>query len=269
MSLAEMAQAIPAAFLLPEEREPWPRLEAGRAEDGPGFGERLMATALETVRDYTGNEYKYGFVTDIEADTLPPGPERGRRPRSSRPRRTSRSGMLEWRLKAYRHWLTMKEPHWAERRTTRRSTTRPSATTRRRSRRSRSSSLDEVDPELLRDLREARHPAARAEDAGRRRGRRGVRPRLGRPPPSRRSWPKLGHHLLLVLRGGARASRAGAEVPRLGRAATRDNFFAALNSAVFTDGSFVLHPQGRALPDGAVDLLPHQRRRTPASSSAR
>ena len=41
-----------------------------------------------------------------------------------------------------------------------------------------------------------------------------------------------------------------------------DNFFATLNSAVFTDGSFVLHPQGRALPDGAVHLLPHQRRNT-------
>ncbi len=38
-----------------------------------------------------------------------------------------------------------------------------------------------------------------------------------------------------------------------------DNFYATLNSAVFTDGSFVLHPQGRALPDGAVDLFPHQR----------
>ena len=48
-----------------------------------------------------------------------------------------------------------------------------------------------------------------------------------------------------------------------------DNFFAALNSAVFTRRLVRLHPEGRALPDGAVDLLPHQRRRTPASSSAR
>ena len=38
-----------------------------------------------------------------------------------------------------------------------------------------------------------------------------------------------------------------------------DNFFAALNAAVFSDGSFVLRPEGRALPDGAVDVLPHQR----------
>ena len=37
-----------------------------------------------------------------------------------------------------------------------------------------------------------------------------------------------------------------------------DNFFAALNSAVFSDGSFVLHPQGRAVPDGAIHLFPHQ-----------
>jgi Fe-S cluster assembly protein SufB len=50
---------------------------------------------------------------------------------------------------------------------------------------------------------------------------------------------------------------------------TSDNFYATLNSAVFTDGSFVYVPQGRALPDGAVDLFPHQREATPASSSAR
>ena len=48
-----------------------------------------------------------------------------------------------------------------------------------------------------------------------------------------------------------------------------DNFFATLNSAVFSDGSFCLHPQGRPLSDGAVDLFPHQRPRTPVSSSAR
>ena len=48
-----------------------------------------------------------------------------------------------------------------------------------------------------------------------------------------------------------------------------DNFFATLNSAVFSDGSFAYIPEGRALPDGAVDLLPHQRRRTPGSSSGR
>jgi Fe-S cluster assembly protein SufB len=36
-----------------------------------------------------------------------------------------------------------------------------------------------------------------------------------------------------------------------------DNFFATLNSAVFSDGSFCLHPEGRSLPDGVVDLFPH------------
>ena len=39
-----------------------------------------MATALETVRDYTGHEYKYGFVTDVEEDRVPERAERGRRP---------------------------------------------------------------------------------------------------------------------------------------------------------------------------------------------
>ena len=50
---------------------------------------------------------------------------------------------------------------------------------------------------------------------------------------------------------------------------TGDNFYAALNSAVFTDGVVLLHPEGREVPDGAVDLLPHQHRGHPGSSSAR
>ena len=55
----------------------------------------------------------------------------------------------------------------------------------------------------------------------------------------------------------------GSVVPRT------DNFYATLNSAVFSDGSFVYVPPKTSLPDGAFDLFPHQCRRTPASSSAR
>ena len=91
--------------------------------------------------------------------------------------------MLEWRLKAYRHWR-----RWRRRKpsrsgrtsTTRRSTTRTSSTTRRRSRSPASTSLDEVDPELLRTYEKLGIPLEEQKHAGRRGGGCGVRQRLGR-----------------------------------------------------------------------------------------
>ena len=56
-------------------------------------------------------EYAAGFVTDIEQDTIPPGLDEGVVREISR-RKNEPAFMLEWRLKAYRRWLTMKEPHW-------------------------------------------------------------------------------------------------------------------------------------------------------------
>src|SRR3989442_8692447 len=70
-----------------------------------------MSTSTKPIQDLTEQEYKYGFVTDIEAETIPGGlneeiihliSEKKHEPEF----------MLEWRLKAYRHWLTMKEPTW-------------------------------------------------------------------------------------------------------------------------------------------------------------
>src|SRR5580765_2839573 len=72
-----------------------------------------MSTATETIEGLVKQEYKYGFYTDVETDSAPPGlnevivrlisSKKGEPP-----------FMLEWRLKAYRHWLTMKEPTWAK-----------------------------------------------------------------------------------------------------------------------------------------------------------
>ena len=146
----------------------------------------------------------------------------------------------------------------AERRTTRRSTTRTSATTRRPRRRSSSTSLDEVDPELLRHLREARHPAGRAEAAGRRGGRRGVRQRVGRDDVQGRSCAELG----IIFCSFSEAVREHPELVRkyLGsvvpvhRQLLRGAQLRGLQRRLV-----LLHPEGRALPDGAVDLLPHQR----------
>ena len=58
------------------------------------------------------NEYKWGFVTDIESDTLPPGLNEDVI-RTISARKEEPEWLLEWRLKAYRHWLTMEEPDWA------------------------------------------------------------------------------------------------------------------------------------------------------------
>ena len=110
--------------------------------------------------------------------------------------------------------------------------------------------------EAARDLREARHPAARAGEARRRRRRRGLRLGLGRDDLPRAAREGR-HHLLLVLRGGAEPSRPREEVPRLRRALHRQLLRDAQLRGLLRR-LLLLHPEGRALPDGALDLLPDQ-----------
>ena len=112
-------------------------------------------------------------------------------------------------------------------------------------------------PEAARDLRQARHPAARARPAGRRRGRCGVRQRVGRDHVQGAAGESR-RDLLLVLRGRAEASRAGREVSRHGRALHRQLLRGAQLGGVHRRLVRV-RAERRALPDGAVDLLPHQR----------
>ena len=70
-----------------------------------------MSTATETIEGLVQKEYKYGFYTDVETDSAPPGlNEDVIRLISSK--KNEPKFMLDWRLKAYRHWLTMKEPTW-------------------------------------------------------------------------------------------------------------------------------------------------------------
>src|SRR5437867_5388729 len=70
-----------------------------------------MKTSTKTIQDLTEKEYQYGFVTDVEADTLPRGLNEDI-VRIISTKKREPEFMLEWRLKAYRHWLTMKEPTW-------------------------------------------------------------------------------------------------------------------------------------------------------------
>ena len=71
-----------------------------------------MSTAMSSIDKWTRQEYKYGFVTEIEADSLPPGLNEDVI-RVISAKKDEPEFMLRWRLKAYRHWLTMKEPTWA------------------------------------------------------------------------------------------------------------------------------------------------------------
>src|ERR1043165_4931025 len=70
-----------------------------------------MSTSTETIERLVKQDYKYGFITDIEADAAPPGLSEDI-VRFISKKKNEPEWMTEWRLKAYRHWLTMKEPTW-------------------------------------------------------------------------------------------------------------------------------------------------------------
>jgi len=70
-----------------------------------------MSTATETIEGFVKREYKYGFITDVETDSVPAGLNEDVIRVISR-KKNEPEFMLEWRLKAYRHWLTMAEPKW-------------------------------------------------------------------------------------------------------------------------------------------------------------
>ena len=214
-----------------------------------------MSTSTETIEELATREYKYGFVTDVEADTHPQGAQRGRRPAhlaeeggAGVAARMAPEGvpavaddegadLAERQVRAdqlpgHRLLLGAEEEEGAE-----------------QPRRGRSRGQD--------DVRQAGHPARRAEAPRRRRRRRGVRQRLGGDDLPREA-EVVRHHLHVVLRSGARASRAGEEVSRLGRAVHRQLLRRAELGGL-QRRLVRLHPEGRSLPDGAVDLLPHQR----------
>src|SRR5712691_8377986 len=71
-----------------------------------------MTSDPSSVLELTNREYKAGFVTDIESETIPPGLNEDII-RLISAKKHEPEWMLEWRLKSYRHWLTMKEPTWA------------------------------------------------------------------------------------------------------------------------------------------------------------
>src|SRR4051812_26269652 len=198
-----------------------------------------------TLESLVTQKYRHGFVTDIESDTIPVGLNEDVVRLISR-KKNEPSFMLEWRLRSYRHWLTMQEPHWAHLRIapidyqgiSYYSAPKPKANA--------PKSLEEVDPKLLETydklgipLHERAKLAGVAVDA--------VFDSVSVATTFKDRLAKAGvifcsfseavqNHPALI------EQYLGSVVPYT------DNFFATLNSAAFTDGSFVYVPRGVRCP---------------------
>ncbi len=175
-----------------------------------------MPTATETIEGLVKQEYKYGFVTDVEADSAPPGLNEDII-RLISTKKNEPAFMLEWRLKAFRHWLTMKEPTWPH-------VHYPPIDYQDISLLLRAETRRAMDPRAwtksIRNCwRLTKNSAFRCANADASPAWRWTRCLIAFPsaPPSRSSSRK-GHHFLFVQRGGAGTSRSRAEISRHGRA---------------------------------------------------
>ncbi len=203
-----------------------------------------MSASKEALEGLVQGGYPHGFTTEIEADTVAPGLDE-QVIRTISTKKGEPPFMLEWRLQAYRHWLGLQEPHWA-------SIVHPpidyqaisyySAPKKREG----PQSLAEVDPELLRTyeklgipIEEQKALAGVAVDA--------VFDSVSVATTFREELAKAG----VIFCSMSEAIRDHADLVRqhLGSVVPpTDNFFAGLNSAVFTDGTFVYVPKGVRCP---------------------
>ncbi|MFQ5670886.1 MAG: Fe-S cluster assembly protein SufB [Acidobacteriota bacterium] len=208
-------------------------------------GSAGTGTDNEEIRKLTQSEYRYGFVTDIEADAAPAGLDEGIIRFISSKKKEPRF-MLEWRLKAYRHWLTMKEPTWSSVRyppIDYQSIIYHSAP---KAKKDAPGSLEEIDPELLRTyeklgipLQEQERLAGVAVDA--------VFDSVSVATTFREKLAGMG--IIFCSFSEAVREYPGLVQTYLGSVVPfTDNFFACLNSAVFSDGSFCYIPRGVRCP---------------------
>jgi len=201
--------------------------------------------APSSVDDFVQQKYKHGFVTDIESETVPPGLNEGI-VRWISARKGEPEWLLEWRLDAYRRWLQMEQPDWAHLQIEPIDFQAISYFSAPKSDKDRPQSLDEVDPKLLETydklgvpLHERARLAGVAVDA--------VFDSVSVGTTFRAELKKAG----VIFCSFSEAVRDYPELVRayLGSVVPpRDNFFAALNSAVFSDGSFVYIPKGVRCP---------------------
>jgi Fe-S cluster assembly protein SufB len=203
-----------------------------------------MSTEVNQIESLANQEYKYGFTSDIEAESLPKGlSEETIRKISAK--KSEPAFMLEWRLQAFRHWLTMQEPRWANVKfppinyqdiiyySAPKSHSGPK-------------NLDEVDPELLAlyqklgiPLEEQQALAGVAVDA--------VFDSVSVATTFKEKLKELG----IIFCSFSEAVREHPDLVQkyLGMVVpSTDNFYAALNSAVFSDGSFIYVPKGVRCP---------------------
>ena len=204
-----------------------------------------MPTDTDAVLDEVAQrEYKYGFVTDIEADTIPPGLNEGV-VRLISAKKNEPDWLLDWRLKAYRHWLTLEEPKWQNVHYSPidyQKSVYYSAPQQKKSLKS----LDEVDPRLLETyeklgipLEEQKALAGVAVDA--------VFDSVSITTTFKETLDEVG----VIFCPFSEAVQKHPELVRkyLGSVVPySDNFFATLNSAVFSDGSFCYIPKGVRCP---------------------
>ncbi len=199
----------------------------------------------DSIEELVGRKYRHGFVTDIESDTVPPGLDEDVIRLISR-KKHEPEFLLNWRLKSYRHWLTLREPRWAKvhhppidyQAISYYSAPRPAG--------GNLKSLDEVDPKLLETyeklgipLHERARLAGVAVDA--------VFDSVSVTTTFKDKLAEAG----VIFCSFSEAVKNHPELMEayLGTVVPyRDNFFAALNSAVFTDGSFVYVPKGVRCP---------------------
>jgi Fe-S cluster assembly protein SufB len=203
-----------------------------------------MAATAETLENFIHKEYKPGFVTDLEADTLPPGLDEDVI-RAISARKGEPEWMLQWRLEAYRHWLTMSEPAWAYVQYDKVDYQGISYYSAPKTQEG-PKSLDEVDPKLLETYKKLGIPLYEQERLA------GVAVDAVFDSVSVATTfkDKLAAAGVIF----CSMSEAIQEHPELVRqylgsvVPPSDNFFAALNSAVFSDGSFVFIPKGVRCP---------------------
>jgi Fe-S cluster assembly protein SufB len=204
-----------------------------------------MSTKNKDVVQLIDQKYRHGFVTDIESETVPPGlDEDVVRLLSSKKREPQ--FMLDWRLKAYRHWLTMKEPDWAKLHHQPIDYQDISYYSAPKQPGDGPKSLDEVDPKLLETyeklgipLHERAALAGVAVDA--------VFDSVSVTTTFREKLAEVG--VIFCPFSDAVRNHPDLIEKYLGTVVPyRDNFFATLNSAVFSDGSFVYIPKGVRCP---------------------
>lgn len=207
-----------------------------------------MPNSTETIENLANKEYKYGFVTEIDSETLPPGLNEDVIRHISAMKKEPEF-LLEWRLKAFRYWQKMEEPTWPK-------VHYPKIDYQDISYYSapkvkdRPKSLDEVDPVLLETYEKLGIPLSEQEVLA------GVKPNVAVDAvfdsvsvatTFREKLEELG----VIFCSFSEAAREHPELVKkyLGTVVPyTDNFFAALNSAVFTDGSFCYIPKGVRCP---------------------